>query len=233
MTSCCSNKTLEPNVGSQVSLWMFLLPSHKLGILSSWCVVTAADVCGLLRPQGEAALALAWTFVMTWCFDKTPRSGCKFRTKFWVDAWGNFAQLPRSFFFTSVFLPSHWIAFLLVATPFFLWHNVLTKLWIQIVSSKLCKLLQRRVGNIFKLLAGWEFPEARRFEITVLYFRYVVFSPWFGAWLVALSQGRMFDFIKTVKLSMVALKQMATLKLPNRGLAEVAIMMIMIMIAEK
>ena len=38
----------------------------------------------------------------------------------------------------------------------------------------------------------------------------------------------MFDLKKTVKLSMVALKHMATLKLPNRGQAKVAIKMIMI-----
>ena len=69
MTSCYSKKTQEPNVRSQVSLWAFLLLSHKFGILSSWCLVIAADDCGLVRPQGDTPLVLAWTFfhdVMFW-----------------------------------------------------------------------------------------------------------------------------------------------------------------------
>ena len=45
------------------------------------------------------------------------------------------------------------------------------------VSSKLCKLSQRRLGHFLKLLAGFEFPKARRFEITVLHFRFKVFYP--------------------------------------------------------
>ena len=56
----------------------------------------------------------------------------------------------------------------------------------------------------------------------------MVFFPRFGAWLVALTLGQMFDFTESVKCSVECSKHMATLKLPNRGLAEASVIKIMI-----